>query len=239
MKYAGSTTESTAVYIVGGNVPPYRNAFRYDITSNIWKKLDNIIKIRHYFPCVFVLDDTLCVVGGRLGSEYISSMECLDIENKNPKWQLSQAMLHEVSHTSCVTVGSSVILTGGKNNNRLLSSVYKWTTSGGWISLASMKSDRCGHCTVTDGTRYLYVVSGQSTTSVERYDIVKDVWMGMAPLPRMIYYHACLYLNGTIIATGGYNKKDIYFYSVRSNTWTQSTVALQEKIYGHTMAILL
>ncbi len=240
MHYAGSTTESTVVYMVGGNKPPYNQAVKYDITTKEWMDLDYMITKRQLYPCAFVLDGKLCVVGGELDGFKLYSMECLDIENQTAIWQPSHEIRYGVSETSCIKVGSSVILTGGKHNyhyNMPISFVFQWTTNGGWKSLAHMRVPRSGHCTVTDGTKYVYVVSGYYTVTVERYDIVKDVWMYMAAFHKIIYYHACVYMNDTIVVTGAY-RNVIYLYSVSADTWSVSSISLQRSINGHAMGVL-
>ncbi len=147
--------------------------------------------------------------------------------------------MYPVAYTSCVTVGGSVILTGGKTDFVVaLNKVKKLTENGNWTSLARMQNSRRQHCTVTDGTRYVYVVSGYGTKSMERYDIQKNNWKNIAPLSQYRYRHACVYMNSTIVVTGGYNMKTIELYSVNSNTWTESSNTFLEMTSGHIITVL-
>ncbi len=239
MKYAGSASADNAVYIVGGNTYPHTLAYRYDFTVNTWQDLGKLITERPNYPCVFLLGNKLCAVGGQHNGVYLSSMECLDIKNNTATWQRSKPFSYPVAYTSCVTVGGSVILTGGKTDFvEALNKVKKLTENGNWTSLAGMQNSRRQHCTVTDGSRYVYVVSGYRTKSMERYDIQNNNWKNMAPLSQYRYRHACVYMNSTIVVTGGYNMKTIELYSVNSNTWTESSITLPKKLFGHTMAVL-
>ncbi len=235
-------TRGTAVYLVGRDKNLYNIPLMYDTAFNKWNNLKSMIIKRSLIPCLFLIGNNLCAVGGLDGSDYLSSMECLDVENETATWQISEEMKHPVAYASCATVGNSVILTGGIGNNIQLSSVWKWTVNGSWTQLANMQKKRNRHCTVTDGTRYLYVVGGSMKQYVERYDIKEDRWDYMAPCPLATVEHACVYMNDTIVMTGGLKKyqklNTIYIYSVNANSWTKSSTIILQMIVKHAMVLM-
>lgn len=239
----GIADAGNLVYIVGGKPSPSKNTAMYNKTSNTWLLMKMLDTPRRNKPCVFLNKNKLCVAGGWYQPvQWLMSMECLQIDSNTVGWQASDQMPYSVGLTSCATMGSSIILTGGYNSNSL-KSVLQWNEEDGWVSLASMVTRRNQHCTVSDNTRYVYVVGGKfndnAMSSVERYDTTNDIWGVMAPIPVMLERHACVYINDTIVVTGGFNQlKEIYLYSVKLNTWTRSSTDLLQGTHDHTMAIL-
>ena len=47
--------------------------------------------------------------------------------------------------------------------------------------MANMNSPRCGHSMISDG-KYIYVLGGEDTDSVERYDIENNIWENLPPM---------------------------------------------------------
>ena len=96
---------------------------------------------------------------------------------------------------------------------------------------------------VSDGSKFLYVVGGGNDThnvnTVERYNSQSKTWKYLTTIPIALQYHNCVYMNGTIIVTGGMNGgvivNTIYLYTVATDTWTKSTTVLQEPVFQHAM----
>ena len=101
---------------------------------------------------------------------------------------------------------------------------------------------------VSDAIRFLYVIGGYSPrysrgylNSMERFDTEGNTWEYLKPMPMALQDHRCVYLNGTIIVTGGMTSgrdellNTIYLYRVASDTWSKSATVLQEGVYYHIM----
>lgn len=249
--HAGSASGGNAVYLVGGEPTPYTHAVKYNISSNTWQNLDSLNNGRLAYPCVFLLEKKLCAAGG-WDLAYHNSMECVNVDNNTATWEPSVTLPYPLERAQCATVSSSagsfVILTGGFNGIETLNLVYKWIGTGSWVALTSMEKARQNHCTVSDGTKYVYVLGGMEgemmRSSIERYDTQENKWEFMAPMPEALIYHACVYTGDTIVVTGGYDKtgmimkNTIYLYSVKSDTWILSPTTLPQHMYGHAMAAL-
>jgi hypothetical protein len=177
---------------------------------------------------------------------YISSMESLDLSDANAVWSTSVALPYGLRYTSCATVNNSVVLTGGDKGNRggPTSAVFMWKEGDTqWTALASMPHTRTDHCTVSDGGRYVYTLGGESGVAVsplECYDTMTDTWKNLSPMSSHIYSHRCVYVDGTIVVTGGYvsgvgGVDAIHLYNVASDTWASSPVSLPQPIRYHFM----
>lgn len=241
---AGAAVGGNAVYVIGGNVFPGTTVFKYYPISNLWEEFISIQKARGNKPCVFLLEDKLCVAGGDDRNVCLVSMTCIKWNDGSGLWTLSDFLPFPLSYISCVTVGNFVILTGGDDCTGTpfmgTSSAFKWQSGYGWTQVASMGMARQRHCSVSDGIRYVYVLGGdKGFDTMERYDTQLNEWIYMANMPEILVNHACIYMSNTIIVTGGLNgKKTIYLYFVDNDIWELSITTLPKGIDGHSMAAL-
>lgn len=245
MKGAGAASSDNLVYVAGGNHDIYSTqAVKYDLTSNTWHELDSMLKKRTENPCVFLLGNILCAAGGCSFDNRTCGMECIDVNTKTAKWEKSNQSPEDVFQAACATVQGNVILTGGMSNLGVnVYSVRFWTGQAHWVALAPMQHARSHHCAVGDNANHVYVIGGTFShrilKSVERYNIQLGLWHSMSPMHSPIKNHACVYINGTIIVTGGFNsRKVIYLYFVKSNRWIRSFTKIPKGVMGHSMAVL-
>ncbi len=227
---------------------------KYDIQTGKMHLLPPLITNRYHKPCVFVLHQTLYVVGGtktRHGPS-LSSMDSMNIIADNGGWEGGVSLPRGVAMTSCVTLeNTKVILVGGqikkKRDHSSDSFVYMWKPGQvTWTALAPLKQKRINHCTVTDGDKYIYALGGYdkgALSSVERYNTQANKWKYMLSMPKALKHHECLYVNGQILVVGGYSVEDrlnaagvgrdpIFIYNVETDSWIISKEPLPFRIYG-------
>lgn len=104
------------------------------------------------------------------------------------------------------------------------------------------------HAVVSDGSRYLYILGGQTTLNstptvsrrLLRYDTHTNEWDEMQPLPGTagLSNTTAVYLQGKIFLPGGYNGNNQLFdgthwvYDVATNSWSNNVQSIGESPGG-------
>ncbi len=190
---------------------------KYSVSNNVWYQIRDISIVRDYRPCLFLIDNHLYVVGGCNIGTYHSTMESYYLSGMNERWHTSVEMPDGRTRVVCVTLENNiVVLAGGDDGLNTFSSALMWTPGNtSWTQIASMNEARSFACSVSDGHQFMYVLGGYNgqhlLASVERYDIQFNTWMLLSSMPSQWEGHACVYIDGTIIVSGGdRGKSDIY-----------------------------
>ncbi len=239
-------SHSNGIYLVGG-------ISSHTIIKNRtqWYKLPDISVNRDRLPCVFLIENFLYIAAGynNKNKYQLSTMESLDINNIGNGWQPSISMHRPLNNVVCATINRTVMLTGGGGAKTWLNRVIMWTVGNkGWTKGCRTHIKRFQACGVSDGVQFMYVFGGydrsySTLASTERYDIQKNSWAFLNPMPRGLSYHACLYIDGTIIVSGGFDGSavvdKIYLYSVTSDNWIISSTHLIKPTEMHMLGLVL
>ncbi len=174
-------------------------------------------------------------------------MESLDLNNVDKGWQSSISLPYGVSGSTCATIKDTVLLAGGHMEKRRAQEVWMWTPQNtNWQLTSFMNTRHNNACAVSDGVQFIYVLGGSTTTGtisafVERYVIQQNSWTSLNPMPSELTRHACIYIEGTIIVSGGKSvstlKDNIYLYTVTSGIWTTSSTHLTTPMKGHMLGL--
>ena len=239
---AGYASALDQVFVTGGD-PGGNTVFKYDVATDAWSSLPSMITNHQAHPCVFVFNDILYTAAGYYAGSRVSSMESLDLANPSAVWKSSISLPYGVSHTACAAINDTVILAGGVFHGSNPTTAWKWVVgTASWVPVSPLLRQRTYHCAVAVPPHDIFVLGGHGggvLTLVERYDITRDVWQNMSPMPGPTHDHACIYINGNIIVAGGdegYGPVNpVYVYNVDSDQWTNSNNGLQAATYRHQM----
>ncbi len=236
------------LYIVGG--APHRLAMKYTFSTNLWHTLPDISVKRAGYPCVFLLNNHLYIGGGYIfqNRSQLSTMESLDLNNVDKGWQPSINILPiRVNGVACATIKGKVVLFGGYHGQIMTRLIFRWSPQvKRWWGASSMNTVRNDACAVSYGVQFIYVLGGTNhlhtvLASVERYNIQNNSWTSLNPMPSDLTRHACIYIEGTIIVSGGKSgstlKDNIYLYTVTSGIWTMSSTHLTTPMKGHMLGL--
>ena len=145
------------------------------------------------------------------------------------------AAVYRPGPSSLVTVGSSfyVVIGNGKG-------FYKYTpdSSGGvWTKRTDTPDNVLNGATAYDAeNNAIYVVAGNNTTSVYRYDITNNTWLTKAVLPLRTSQGAAMTIQGgKLYLQIGNITKSSYIYNIGDNSWSSGTDAPELFRYGSTI----
>ncbi len=239
-------SHSNGIYLVGG-------ISSHTIIKNRtqWYKLPDISVNRDRLPCVFLIDNFLYIVGGynNKRKSVLATMESLDINNVEKGWQPSISLPMPRYGVTCATINKTVVMSGGRSSKFIFVAALMWTVGNTmWKKSSSLKTQHIQACAVSDGVQFIYLLGGFDRTRntlsvVERYDIQNNSWTILNPMPSRLVNHACLYIDATIIVSGGKDGSvimdKIYLYSVISNNWTISSTHLIKPNNKHMLCLSL
>jgi hypothetical protein len=172
----------TYAFALGGysqNEPWQLNTVeRLNISSNEWDSRVSMRCTREHFSACSV-GNMIYVTGGQRA---LKTGEMYD--SKDDTWTDLVPMRHGREHHTSVVVDKCIYVIGGSRGDRelqILSSVEKFDTdSKSWTDMASLPGSRCRGSACVFGTDIYYfggLTEGQvSTSSVLKYDTIKDSW---------------------------------------------------------------
>merc|ERR1719392_39419 len=142
----------------------------------------------------------------------------------NTTWQdFTELPVATESHCQ-VTVSDTVYIVGGWNTiSATTGDTYKLTSSNQWSKLSSLNQPRFTHaCVEWDGG--ILAIGGFQLSSVERYNVVSNIWVDFAPLPVKLGFPQAVVWEGDVYVLGGLeddkvDNKVVYKLKKGSQTW--------------------
>ncbi|MDN5859783.1 MAG: DUF1668 domain-containing protein, partial [Pseudonocardia sp.] len=216
---AGGLTTKAATAVVEG----------YDPAINTWKQATPLpVPLHHAMATGY--QGQLVVLGGwqpegaNLSATYSGKVYTL----QGTSWAELPPLLTPRAAGGAVTIGDSIVVTGGQANGALVASTEVFDGKR-WKRGADIPTPREHMAVVTDG-RYAYAIGGRELSSdrnsaaVERYDPVADTWQAMAPLPTPRGGIGAVFTDGRIVVAGGEDPTTVINrvdqYDIAANAWT-------------------
>eukprot|EP01023_Acetabularia_acetabulum_P060093 TRINITY_DN7222_c0_g1_i4.p1 TRINITY_DN7222_c0_g1~~TRINITY_DN7222_c0_g1_i4.p1 ORF type:complete len:472 (-),score=72.16 TRINITY_DN7222_c0_g1_i4:72-1427(-) len=171
--------------------------------------------------------DKLCVIGGRSGDYWISSINLYNIE-ENEWCNLSVLPENCAQQATAVSFNQKLLVCGGSRSGDISSQAIQLDfNNASWTQVCSMTCDRVGHgMQVLDGRAY--AIGGKCgelefLQTVECWDMEKDLWMDTPSMNQKRYSFAALQHQTAIYAVGGFDGADylksIERYDPREGKW--------------------
>ncbi|XP_069801276.1 kelch-like protein 34 [Dendropsophus ebraccatus] len=195
----------------------------------------------------------ILLVGGTANGELVENVLGFDVYNH--KWRMVTNLKMKVQHHCTCVIGNFLYVLGGETPDNLESNssslsptnvVYRFDPRfGQWMQVSAMLEKRAQFsCCVVDNQ--IFAIGGRGDgvaihSSVEVYDIGKDMWTQSKELPFKIHGQASAVHNNIIYISGGKfdgqvnSCKDLYSYNKLEGQWRkQASMTIAR--YGHQMA---
>ncbi|CAK8689909.1 unnamed protein product [Clavelina lepadiformis] len=166
----------------------------------------------------------ILLMGGWQGSTYYNSVEMLDLNDENPKWDSNLPSMGEKRglFVSALLDGL-VYCAGGENDTGYLSSCESYNPEERkWSSIRNMSKIRSLHALVS-ARGLLYALGGydgyNKTNTAEFYDPRNGKWEYIPPMKTCRGDLTAVVLNNEIYAIGGYGLSSVEKYNLDTKTW--------------------
>jgi len=250
--YAGYTSKHNQTYMAGGRREENLcYAAKYDPQTDAWINLPKLPRLvlpatdKNGKTCVFMSGTKLYSIHDSKNTlTYKRSFHIFTLDDGSNVWTHARSTYY-YDDISCANINESTVALIGEVQSyfyRFYShilahqnwrpSLQRWNVN----HFAFIHKKGSKYCTVSDNYRYAYILGGSLLASVERYDTVKYKWELLAPMPKELSGHACLFVDETIIVTHG---TAIYLYNVGADIWRISSTKLKQFTEHHSMGLVL
>jgi hypothetical protein len=187
----------------------------YSWPENSWT-VEPAMKRGRLAPSTFVHERQIYVSGGWTGTEYIDTIESMNVDEENIAWIRSPLRMPiKCNGHKMVSHENSVILTGGRDKDNVSDGIYEIKLNPPYTSklLTQLPEPTCGHgCHIIDNQ--VVVAGGRTSTyakdtknTVYVYDMNNNECKTLPPLPSPIANMASVSYKGNVILIGGANEK--------------------------------
>ena len=192
---------------------------------------------REDFGCVIADIDIIFLIGGRRG---LNGLDRVDIWNTHKnKWFSGPRLPTEMKFCRAVLIQRFIYVLGTYND------FYRLNIDNmrsGWQRMSPAKLDGMGCELLTDGQRYIYRLGDTSMDkSFHRYDIQKNIWQYLPPMPQERHLTGATIVNDKIYVTGGRSGltgddilNSMIIYDIKKKIWKVGP-RLPIKMFGHTI----
>ncbi|XP_076814544.1 kelch-like protein 12 [Clavelina lepadiformis] len=208
------------ILIIGGQICP-QSVVKFNTKTNQWSKMPNTNIARMYSSTVNY-NQQILLMGGS-DSNCLNSVEMLDLNDENPKWDSNFPSMGEKRYFFASTVLNGLVYcAGGFNGKRLLSCESYDPKERKWSSIRNMNISRSRHALVS-ARGLLYVLGGYGgnniTNTAECYDPRNGKWENIPPMKTCRYGLAAVVLNNEIYAMGGADLSSVEKYNLDTKSW--------------------
>ena len=166
---------------------------------NVWQYITAMNQARSGNALV-ECKNKLYAIGGRNGSNYLSSVEC--ISDLKAKWKYIASMNEPRRWLAAVNCNDVIYAIGGQSgvsNDKIVKSVEKYDPeTEKWSFVSNMTIERCAHsAAVMDGK--IYVVGridteGNAVRIIECYEPSNDSWSVVGETPNNLFHNSLVAL---------------------------------------------
>ncbi|XP_049302778.1 kelch-like protein 4 [Bactrocera dorsalis] len=216
------TCEKT--FLALGSTETYHNLLQYDKAEDKWQEYASL-EIDYTYYCMVLEDDNLIFFGGRKSGATSNIVRSLNIRNKT--WQNLPAMNQARCGHCVVELDGKIYAIGGLEGEEVLSSVERYTPSGGWESMSSLTVGRYRAGAVTLNNK-IYVLGGKNNNGdlklVKCYNPDSNIWTSCADMtecrdfPFVKVHNGHIYVLDTYSASGS---QSVERYDPERKTWSK------------------
>ncbi|XP_076813357.1 kelch-like protein 12 [Clavelina lepadiformis] len=237
--------QSDEILMIGGLKCPGSVA-KLNTKTNQWSNIPNT-NIARMFPSAINYNQQILLMGGakRYTSTCYNSVEMLDLNDENPKWDNNlPSMGEERFGFASALLNGFVYCAGGENGSGRLSSCESYNPEERkWSSIRNMNKKRYFHASVS-ARGLLYAFGGWSdniTNTAECYDPRNGKWEHIPSMKTRRTGLTAVVLNNEIYGIGGYNGSNrlssVEKYNLDRKTWTD-VPSMNEERYGGSACVV-
>ncbi|XP_076812946.1 kelch-like protein 12 [Clavelina lepadiformis] len=229
--------QSDEILMIGGlNCP--QSVVKFNTKTNQWSNMPDTNIARRY-PSAVNYDQQILLMGGwpRLGP-YYNSVEMLDLNDENPKWDSNLPSMGEKRYIyASALLNGLVYCAGGRNDTGRLSSCESYNPEERkWSSIRNMNKKRCAH-TLVSARGLLYAFGGvNGTNTAECYDPRRGKWECIPPMKTCRFGLTAVVLNNEIYAIGGFDGSNrlssVEKYNLDTKAWIDVPSMNEERCGG-------
>ncbi|XP_076814328.1 kelch-like protein 12 isoform X2 [Clavelina lepadiformis] len=232
--------QSDEILIIGGTGCK-QNVTRFNTKTKQWNDMPDT-NIARGWPSAVNYNQQILLMGGAEGytSTCYKSVEMLDLNDENPKWDSSLSSMGEKRYRfASALLNGLVYCAGGFNGSVRLSSCESYNPEERkWSSIRNMNIKRIDHALVS-ARGLLYALGGHdgnATNTAECYDPRNGKWEYIPPMKTCRYGLTAVVLNNEIYAIGG-NEGSVSWssvekYNLDTKTWIDIPSMNEERIGG-------
>ncbi|CAK8685826.1 unnamed protein product [Clavelina lepadiformis] len=235
--------QSDEILIIGGESCE-RSVAKFNTKTIQWSNmLDTNIARMH--PSAVNYNQQILLMGGAEGWDgpYYNSVEMLDLNDENPKWDSNLPSMGEKRNVfASALLDGLVYCAGGYNNDTgYLSSCESYNPEERkWSSIRNMNIKRTDHALVS-ARSLLYALGGwdneNTGNTAEFYDPRNGKWEYIPPMKTHRSGLAAVVLNNEIYAIGGDGLSSVEKYNLDTETWLD-VPSMNEERYGGSACVV-
>ncbi|XP_076815134.1 kelch-like protein 12 isoform X2 [Clavelina lepadiformis] len=225
--------QSDEILIIGG-WGCEQSVAKFNTKTKQWSDMPNT-NIARMYPSVVNYNQQILLMGGAERHTYYNSVEILDLNDENPKWDSNLPSMGEKRHAfASALLDGLVYCAGGENDTGRLSSCESYNPEERkWSSIRNMNTKRNAHALVS-ARGLLYALGGHdgyATNTVECYDPRNGKWRYIPPMKTRRTGLTAVVLNNEIYAIGGADLS-VEKYNLDTKSWINVPSMNEERFGG-------
>ncbi|CAK8685766.1 unnamed protein product [Clavelina lepadiformis] len=233
------------ILIIGGT-DCKQSVVKFNTKTNQWSKMPDT-NIARLHPSAVNYNQQILLMGGwpRLG-HYYNSVEMLDLNDENPKWDSYLPSMGENRFLFASSLLDGLVYcAGGCNDTGSLSSCESYNPEERkWSSIRNMNTKRSYHMLVS-ARGLLYAIGGHdgynATNTAECYDPQNGKWEYIPPMKTCRSRLTAVELNNEIYAIGGEDGSkyltSVEKYNLDTKTWLD-VPSMNEERFGESACVV-
>ncbi|XP_076815126.1 kelch-like protein 12 [Clavelina lepadiformis] len=230
--------QSDEILITGGTGCK-QSVAKFNTKTKQWNDMPNTNIDRMYPSAVNYNQQILLMAGGRqrFSSTYYNSVEMLNLNDENPKWDSNlPSMVEKRWSFASALLDGLVYCAGGHSGTGRLSSCESYNPEERkWSSIRNMNTKRNAHALVS-ARGLLYALGGynddnNATNTAECYDPRNGKWKYIPSMKTCRYGLTAVLLNNEIYAIGGADLS-VEKYNLDTKTWIDVPSMNEERFGG-------
>lgn len=235
-----AVTDGKLIYIIGGggsSISTLTSIEIYDPDSRTTELLTDIITPRRYHSAVFDGKESIYILGGvSIGPNRFRPNYNFEVFNTRTRTVTKLADYKAPTRINTAQFyDGKIFVLGGTYLTRNGIEYSKWLLvydlkTQAWSRAKDMPTGKETKSVIHGN--WLYTVGGydgkNSLTSVERFNVKRNIWETLPSLPKGISAHSIAVINNKIITFGSYDDLDTSFsYDIKSKVWEKSSIKMQ------------
>ncbi|CAK8688266.1 unnamed protein product [Clavelina lepadiformis] len=253
MKISETPGQSDEILVIGGS-GCQQNVVKFNTKTKQWSDMPDT-NIARGFPSAVNYNQQILLMGGAEGvlGPYYNSVEMLDLNDENPKWDSNLPSMGEKRCNFASALLNGLVYCGGGRNDtgsrnddtgRLSSCESYNPKERKWSSIRHMNKTRT-YLALVSARGLLYALGGvddlNATNTAECYDPRNGKWEYISPMKTCRYGLTAVVLNNEIYAIGGCaglkNHSSVEKYDLDTNTWID-VPSMNEERWGGSACVV-